>query len=37
MSKGDLGIVFTPDSSHFMIAKEALEKGLHVLVSKPMV
>jgi D-galacturonate reductase len=37
MNKGDLGIIFTPDNTHFEIAKEALQKGLHVLVTKPMV
>ena len=28
-------IIFTPDSTHFPIASEALELGHHVLVTKP--
>ncbi|CAJ1442173.1 unnamed protein product [Effrenium voratum] len=28
---------FTPDDTHFEICKAALEGGLHVLVTKPMV
>ncbi|CAK9036569.1 Uncharacterized oxidoreductase YdgJ [Durusdinium trenchii] len=34
---GDLCTVFTPDDTHFEICKAALEGGLHVLVTKPMV
>ena len=34
---GDICSVFTPDDSHFEIAKAALEKGLHVMVTKPIV
>ncbi|KZO96174.1 NAD-P-binding protein [Calocera viscosa TUFC12733] len=32
---GDAVIIFTPDSTHFPIAKYALERALHVLVTKP--
>lgn len=28
-------IIFTPDSTHFAIASEALNAGHHVLVTKP--
>lgn len=34
---GDVCSIFTPDDTHFSIAKAALERGLHVLVTKPMV
>lgn len=34
---GDVCTVFTPDDTHFEICKAALERGLHVLVTKPMV
>ena len=37
MRKGDLVIVFTPDDTHFEIAKYAIEHGLHVLLTKPAV
>eukprot|EP00929_Paragymnodinium_shiwhaense_P087501 TRINITY_DN47662_c0_g1_i1.p1 TRINITY_DN47662_c0_g1~~TRINITY_DN47662_c0_g1_i1.p1 ORF type:complete len:431 (+),score=110.40 TRINITY_DN47662_c0_g1_i1:74-1366(+) len=36
-SPGDVCTVFTPDDSHFEITKAALERGLHCLVTKPMV
>ena len=36
-SPGDLAIVFTPDDSHFSIAAACLQRGLHVLVTKPLV
>jgi D-galacturonate reductase len=36
-SPGDAAIVFTPDNSHFAIAMAAVERGLHVLVAKPLV
>lgn len=32
---GDAVIIFTPDSTHYPIALYAIEKGLHVLVTKP--
>eukprot|EP00435_Cladocopium_sp_Y103_P036630 s698_g9.t1 len=34
---GDVCTVFTPDDTHFEICKAALQGGLHVLVTKPMV
>lgn len=35
LSPGSAVIIFTPDSTHYAIAKEALEAGMHVLVTKP--
>ncbi|KAL1748890.1 hypothetical protein HDZ31DRAFT_28531 [Schizophyllum fasciatum] len=35
MKPGEAVIIFTPDSTHFPIAKYALERKLHVLVTKP--
>ncbi|THH20245.1 hypothetical protein EW146_g1093 [Bondarzewia mesenterica] len=35
LSPGDAVIIFTPDSTHYPIAKYALEHKLHVLVTKP--
>jgi D-galacturonate reductase len=37
MESGDVASVFTPDDTHFEIAMAALEKGLHVMVTKPIV
>ena len=37
LSPGDVVTVFTPDDTHFSIAKEAVERGCHVLVAKPIV
>jgi D-galacturonate reductase len=34
---GDIVTVFTPDDTHFTIAMEAVDRGLHVLVAKPIV
>mmetsp|Transcript_11586 Transcript_11586/g.21986 ORF Transcript_11586/g.21986 Transcript_11586/m.21986 type:complete len:415 (-) Transcript_11586:12-1256(-) len=34
---GDVCTVFTPDDTHFEICKAALQRGVHVLVTKPMV
>lgn len=34
---GDAVTIFTPDDTHFKIAKAAIERGLHVLVTKPAV
>eukprot|EP00933_Yihiella_yeosuensis_P061356 TRINITY_DN6416_c1_g3_i1.p1 TRINITY_DN6416_c1_g3~~TRINITY_DN6416_c1_g3_i1.p1 ORF type:complete len:421 (+),score=70.52 TRINITY_DN6416_c1_g3_i1:425-1687(+) len=34
---GDVCTVFTPDDTHFEICKAALQRGIHVLVTKPMV
>ncbi|MDP2750357.1 MAG: Gfo/Idh/MocA family oxidoreductase [Nanoarchaeota archaeon] len=35
MQKGDAVIIFTPDDTHYEIAKAAVEKGMHVLLTKP--
>ncbi|KAF8575352.1 NAD-P-binding protein [Ramaria rubella] len=35
LSPGDAVIIFTPDSTHYPIALYAIERGLHVLVTKP--
>ena len=32
---GDVAIIFTPDDTHFDIAKACLEAGLHVMLTKP--
>jgi D-galacturonate reductase len=37
MRKGDCVIVFTPDDTHAKIARAAIDRGLHVLVAKPLV
>ena len=37
LSPGDFVIVFTPDDTHFRIAHAAVQRGLHVLVTKPIV
>lgn len=37
MSPGDVVTVFTPDDTHFSIAMEAVKRGLHVLIAKPIV
>jgi len=34
---GDAVTIFTPDNTHFEIAMEAVKRGLHVLVTKPVV
>eukprot|EP01117_Protostelium_nocturnum_P013243 TRINITY_DN4934_c0_g2_i5.p1 TRINITY_DN4934_c0_g2~~TRINITY_DN4934_c0_g2_i5.p1 ORF type:complete len:245 (-),score=96.98 TRINITY_DN4934_c0_g2_i5:76-810(-) len=35
MKPGDFVTIFTPDDTHFEIAKEAIKRKLHVLVTKP--
>jgi D-galacturonate reductase len=35
MSAGDFVTIFTPDDTHCQIALDAIERGLHVLVTKP--
>jgi len=35
LSPGDVTTIFTPDDTHFEIAKYAIERGIHVLVTKP--
>ncbi|KAJ3758374.1 hypothetical protein EV360DRAFT_83117 [Lentinula raphanica] len=37
MSKGDAVIIFTPDPMHYAISMYAIERGIHVLVTKPAV
>jgi D-galacturonate reductase len=37
MHPGDIAIIFTPDDTHFEIALAAISRGLHVLVTKPIV
>lgn len=37
MKKGDCALIFTPDDTHFSIAKDCLNAGLHTLVAKPLV
>ena len=37
LSPGDCVYVFTPDNLHFSIGMAAVERGLHVLVAKPIV
>jgi len=37
LPKGSAVLVFTPDDTHFTIAKLGLEAGMHVLVAKPLV
>jgi len=37
MAPGDAVTIFTPDDTHFDIALYAIERGLHVLVTKPAV
>jgi D-galacturonate reductase len=35
MKPGDAAIIFTPDSTHYPIAIYAIERGIHVLLTKP--
>ena len=37
LKSGSAVLIFTPDDTHFQIAKEALDAGMHVLVAKPLV
>jgi D-galacturonate reductase len=37
LQPGDIVTVFTPDDTHFEIAMQAVERGLHVLIAKPIV
>jgi len=37
LQKGDLVFIFTPDDTHYEITKASVERGLHVLVTKPAV
>lgn len=36
-TKGDVAVVFTPDDTHYDIALACVQKGLHVMVTKPIV
>jgi len=35
--RGDVAIIFTPDDTHFDIAMECIQRGMHVMVTKPIV
>ncbi len=37
LKKGSAVLIFTPDDTHFDIAHDALNAGMHVLVAKPLV
>jgi D-galacturonate reductase len=37
LAPGDMVTIFTPDDTHFPIAMEAVDRGLHVLIAKPLV
>jgi len=37
LKKDSAVLIFTPDDTHFEIARYALEKGMHTLVAKPLV
>ena len=37
MQPGDLTTIFTPDQTHFDIAMQAVSRGIHVLLAKPLV
>jgi len=34
---GDVAVIFTPDDTHFDIAMECIKRGMHVMVTKPIV
>ena len=34
---GDVAVIFTPDDTHFDIAMTCIERGMHVMVTKPIV
>ncbi|EGS21074.1 uncharacterized protein CTHT_0029150 [Thermochaetoides thermophila DSM 1495] len=37
LSPGDAVTIFTPDTTHFPIALYAIERGIHVMITKPVV
>ena len=37
LAPGDLVAIFTPDDTHYPIARDAVERGCHVLIAKPAV
>jgi D-galacturonate reductase len=36
-NKGDVAVIFTPDDTHFEIALTCINRGMHVMVTKPIV
>eukprot|EP00586_Coscinodiscus_wailesii_P023649 CAMPEP_0172497046 /NCGR_PEP_ID=MMETSP1066-20121228/94767_1 /TAXON_ID=671091 /ORGANISM="Coscinodiscus wailesii, Strain CCMP2513" /LENGTH=423 /DNA_ID=CAMNT_0013269621 /DNA_START=62 /DNA_END=1333 /DNA_ORIENTATION=- len=34
---GNVAIIFTPDDTHYAIAAEAISRGMHVMITKPIV
>jgi len=34
---GDVAVIFTPDDTHFDIAMKCIQRGMHVMVTKPIV
>jgi D-galacturonate reductase len=36
-TKGDIAIILTPNDAHFDIAMECISKGMHVMITKPIV
>ena len=34
---GNVAVIFTPDDTHFNIAMECVQRGMHVMVTKPIV
>jgi len=34
---GDVAVIFTPDDTHYDIARRCVERGMHVMVTKPIV
>lgn len=37
LKPGSAVLIFTPDDTHFEIARDAIEAGMHILVAKPLV
>lgn len=35
MDEHDIGSIFTPDNTHYDIATAALNKGIHLIITKP--
>jgi len=35
--KGNVAIIFTPDDTHYSIAMECIQRGMHVMITKPIV
>lgn len=36
-ASGDVAVIFTPDDTHFEIAMQCIARGMHVMVTKPIV